>query len=83
MKLGGTSLLEKAKLSGKRRRQDLTEDDIKLALGCLKNEVTIGECCHAYDKDGSTNGAATAYKLLRALRIAYIQGRVKVEIGGD
>jgi len=69
------SLLEEAKKIPSNRTTNISDDDIELAIGWLKDEVTIGQVSKIYNTSGS-NGYQ---KVARFLRRAYQTGLLQLK----
>ena len=72
-------LLEKAKLArGKKGYRPPTEDEIEIALAWLAGEVDTTQCVLAFDKRPANDSSLVVYRMAIALRVAYENGRIKI-----
>ena len=70
------TLLEKAKSrESSRSSSTVTADEIELAIGFLRGEITFSQTAFALDKN-SIDGAYS--QICIALRVAYQNGKLKV-----
>lgn len=72
-------LLEKAKLSKRKRWTQVTLEEIEIAVAVVKDETSIPQIMRA--KNGYAGGeAGMAYRLMSALRKGVSEGRVTIEL---
>lgn len=70
------TLLDKARNSGKRKKSEVTAEELELAISWLQEEVTTAQVAIAYNLTQQSN---CLYRIALALRIAYRNKMISVK----